>query len=80
MKKVKELLRLKFEAHLSQRKIAKNLEIGVATVSDVLSRFSNGGLPWSPLITESQLEEYLYPNRLKATVKLAPDMGAFINS
>jgi transposase len=75
MKKVKELLRLKFEAHLSQRKIAKNLEIGVATVSDVLSRFSNGGLPWSPLITESQLEEYLYPNRLKATVKLAPDMG-----
>jgi transposase len=75
MKKVKELLRLKFETHLPQIKIAKNLEIGVATVSDVLSRFSNGGLPWSPLITESQLEEYLYPNRLKATVKLAPDMG-----
>ncbi|TWX55256.1 IS21 family transposase [Colwellia hornerae] len=75
IKKVTELLRLKFEVHLSHRKIAKNLEIGVATVSDVLNRFSKGGVGWSPLITESQLEEYLYPNRLKATVKLAPDMG-----
>ncbi|RLV58156.1 IS21 family transposase, partial [Parashewanella curva] len=46
MKKVRELLRLKFDCQLSNRNIAGCLNIGAATVSEILSRFKLSQLGW----------------------------------
>lgn len=73
MKKVKEALRLKFEGNLSHRKIAKALNLGVATVSDILRRFKQVKITWPSLLTDSQLEELLYPSRATIKTKLEPD-------
>jgi DNA-binding transcriptional regulator LsrR (DeoR family) len=40
---IKAVLQLKFEAHLSQRKIARSLNIGLDTVSLHLKRASKSG-------------------------------------
>ena len=63
MRKIKELLRLKFESGLSIRQIAASLHIGVGSVHDYLARVRIAGLDW-PLpetLTEQQLEERLFP-------------------
>ena len=63
MRKIKELLRLKFESGLSIRQIAASLHIGVGSVHDYLARVRIAGLKW-PLpeaLTEQQLEERLFP-------------------
>lgn len=64
MRKVKDVLRLKFEAGLSHRDIGKCLGIGPATVSEVLTRFKSSDLAW-PLpngYSDTQLEGKLYPS------------------
>jgi transposase len=63
MRKIKELLRLKFESGLSIRQIAISLRIGVGSAHDYLARVRVAGLTW-PLpegLTEEQLEERLFP-------------------
>ena len=63
MRKIREVLRLKFEHQFSERKIAKSCNISRSTVSDYLGRFVVSGLPW-PLpdnIDETTLEGYLFP-------------------
>ena len=63
MRKIKELLRLKFESGLSIRQISTSLRIGVGSVHDYLARVRLAGLSW-PLpegLTEEQLEERLFP-------------------
>jgi len=63
MRKIKELLRLKFESALSTRQIASSLHIGIGSVHDYLARVRVAGLSW-PLpegLTEEQLEERLFP-------------------
>ena len=44
MRKIKEVLRLRFEAELSCRAIALALTIGLATVFDYLERAKRAGL------------------------------------
>ena len=63
MRKIKELLRLKFESGLSIRQIATSLRIGVGSTHDYLARVRIAGLSW-PLpegLTEEQLEDLLFP-------------------
>lgn len=63
MRKLREILRLHFEVHLSQRAIARAQGIDHVTVSDVLRRFAQAGLSW-PLpadLTDAALEQRLYP-------------------
>lgn len=63
MRKIKELLRLKFESGLSIRQISTSLRLGVGSVHEYLSRVRVAGLSW-PLpegLTEEQLEERLFP-------------------
>lgn len=63
MRKIKELLRLRFESALSTRQIAGSLHIGIGSVHDYLARVRVAGLSW-PLpegLTEEQLEERLFP-------------------
>ena len=68
MRKIREVLRLKFEHQLSERKIASSCNISRSTVSDYLGRFAVSGLSW-PLpenIDENALEGYLFPIDSKA--------------
>ena len=64
MRKTKEILRLKFEADLSNHKIGRALGISASTVWDALMRASAAGITW-PLadeIGEGELERRLYPS------------------
>ena len=62
MRKIREVLRLKFEHNLSERKISKSCNISRSTVKDYLTRFSVSGLAW-PLpdtLDEPSLDQKLF--------------------
>jgi predicted transcriptional regulator len=46
MRKIKEVLRLRFELGLGQRQIARSCSISQATVHEYLRRASAAGLSW----------------------------------
>jgi transposase len=63
MRKVREILRLHFEAHLSERQISKICLVGKGTVRRYLKRLEAAGLSW-PLpadLDEAALEKKLFP-------------------
>ncbi len=63
MRKIRELLRLRWEQHLPQRVIASSLRLGQAPVGDYLSRARRAGLTWplSNILHDAQLEALLFP-------------------
>ena len=63
MRKVREILRLKFDRELSERKIAKSCSTSRSTVADYLERFETSGLSWplSETINDSELDARLFP-------------------
>lgn len=63
MRKIKEILRLHFEAQLGKCQIARSLCIAHSTVGEVLNRFVQTGLSWPSVNTldETLLETKLYP-------------------
>lgn len=63
MRKIREVLRLKYDCRLSDRQIAKGTAIARSTVADYLRRFAAAGLSWPlpPDLTESMLEARLFP-------------------
>jgi transposase len=64
MRNLREIYRLRFEARLSQRKIARCIKASTTTVGEYLIRFEQAGLSW-PLpedITEAELEKKLFPS------------------
>jgi transposase len=63
MRKVKEILRLRFECQMSTRRIAASLAISLGSVHEYLSRARAADLAW-PLphhMTEEDLEALLFP-------------------
>ena len=46
MRKIREVLRLKYELNLSNRAIGLSCGIGSSTVSDYIQRVRNGGFTW----------------------------------
>ncbi len=63
MRKIREILRLKYELGRSNREIARSCDIGSSTVSDYLKRARMTGLTW-PLSddqSDSFLERALFP-------------------
>jgi len=63
MRKIRELLRLKFDCHLTNRDIAKSCAISHSTVGEHLRRFAECRLSW-PLsgdIDDEALENLLFP-------------------
>jgi hypothetical protein len=65
MRKVKEVLRLRFDLGLRQDQIARSCSIGQATVHRYLERASAAGLSW-PLpedCDDRRLDELLFPSR-----------------
>ena len=63
MRSIREVARLHFEFGRSQNDIARSVNIGRATVQEMLRRFSKAGLTWPlpPDLSDSQLEDMLYP-------------------
>lgn len=64
MRKIKEILRLKHEAGLSNRAIAGACKVSNSTVGEYLRRAKAAGIEW-PLgdIGEEELYEKLFPTR-----------------
>ena len=64
MRKIKEVLRLKYEAKLSQRQIARSLKMGLGTVSMYIKRAETAGLRWPSAqeMDERKLAQALFDN------------------
>lgn len=73
MRKLKEMLRLRFEKGLTHRQIAAACKVSSSTVSDTFSRFRASGLEWSFELTNEQLNEALYPKLEAGAVRPEPD-------
>jgi transposase len=67
MRRIKECLRLHYEAKLSQSAIAGALRIARSTVWDYLKRAEHSGIPWTELkdLSEEGLEKRLFSNTLR---------------
>ena len=63
MRKIQEILRLRWHLGLSQRQIAVSCHIGQSTVAEYLRRAQEAGLSWPlpPELTEAELERKLFP-------------------
>ena len=77
MRKIREVLRLKFELDLSVRQISKSTQVSRPTVTDYLHRFAMSGLPW-PLPAElgdAGIDARLFRTKpaLPAALRPAPD-------
>jgi transposase len=77
MRKIKEVLRLKWAQGLSNRQIAKTCGIARPTVGEYLRRATEAGLAWPlpPDLDEAALERQLFPPppSLPAQVRGVPD-------
>ena len=65
MRKIEEILRLKFEVELTHRAIAQSCGVSASTVSEYITHAKAAGLSW-PLpegMTTEQLEAWLYPDK-----------------
>ena len=70
MRKIKEILRLKWEANLSARKIASSCSISHHTVAKILKAAEDAGVNW-PLpeeLDDAALENLLYPEQNKGMI------------
>ena len=77
MRKIKEVLRLRFEVGLSGRQIAHSCGLGRTTVREYLQRAKRAGLCW-PLpeaLTDGELEALLFapPSALPGAARPLPD-------
>jgi transposase len=77
MRKIKEVLRLKWANELSDRKIAQSCNISRPVVANYVGRAEEAGLSW-PLpdtLTDAELERLLFPalHKSSASDRLPPD-------
>lgn len=76
MRKIKEVLRLKYELGLGMRQIARSCNISHPTVAGYIERFEKSGLSW-PLpqeMDDDTLAGLLFPPELKTGDRPLPDM------
>ena len=74
MRKITEVLRLKHERNVSNRKIATSCQIGKTTVANYLHRAEKAGISW-PLpqdMTEDRLQGLLFPEEAETNPNQAP--------
>ncbi len=77
MRKIRELLRLKFEQRLSDRKIAVVLSMSRSALGECLQRAAIAGVVW-PLpegLDDAELERRLYPSKPRPTEIPWPDFA-----
>jgi len=67
MLKIKEILRLKFESNLSNRKIGKVLNISHSVVNDHIKQFNNSNINYEDItaLNDIELKSLLYGNNKK---------------
>ncbi len=78
MRKISEVLRLKFDLCLTHREIAKGIGISAGTVSEYVSLAKAAGITW-PLpvdMTEEKLYQHLYQPVPQGTKRPQPDWGS----
>jgi len=80
MRKIKEILRLKFENGLSARSIGLSCKVGRTTVQEYLGRASVAGLTsWADAkdLSEEELEARMFPGNVSVpgTTRVLPDWG-----
>jgi transposase len=77
MRKIKEVLRLKFELNMSERQISKSTQTSKGTISNYLKRFIVSGLSWPlpPTLSEADIEARLFPPKpaLPDALRPTPD-------
>src|SRR5450759_2887472 len=76
MRKTKEILRLAQESGLSNRQIARSLNVSATTVGECLRRAREAGITW-PLpegMDDEALEKALYGEAEREPSKTVPDM------
>jgi len=77
VRKIREVLRLKSEARLSDRQIAAVLGSARSTVQECLRRARTAGLLWPlPDLDDDELHERLYPRTRAAPRYPTPDFEA----
>ena len=72
MRKIKEVLRLKYDFGISEREIARSCGIARSTVADYLMKAKAAGLGWpeAAALTDTQIEGQLFPaKRIPSSVK-----------
>lgn len=77
VRKIKEVLRLRYEAGLAIRKIARSCCMAHSSVSDLVRRAMSAGISW-PLpdgMDEATLEALLYPPAKQDVTRAIPDMA-----
>jgi len=74
MKKIREVLRLKYECGLPHRQVAASCGIGISTVSDYLHRAERCGMSWADAkpLTDAQVEARLFGKAQFAFADRAP--------
>ena len=77
MRKIKEVLRLKYHSALSRRQIAQICQVSRSTVADYLYRAERAEISW-PLpqdLTDQELEQRLFPSgaSVPSSAKPLPD-------
>ncbi|MBD8790992.1 IS21 family transposase [Pseudomonas syringae] len=72
MRKIREVLRLKFDAGLSVRKIATSLRISSGSAGNYLNRFNACGLTWPTALSDAELERCLFPPAATAPSEQRP--------
>jgi hypothetical protein len=85
MRRIKEVLRLKYELGLGQRQIARSCSIGQATVNDYLRRAAAAGIQW-PLTEEwddDRIDRELFGSRTQPSAppsqRTPPDFPSIHN-
>ena len=75
MRKIKEVLRLKYDCGISEREISRSCQVSRSTVADYIRRTAAAGLNWSEAsaLTQTQLEERLFPTEhIPSSIKRPP--------
>ena len=78
MRKIREILRLKWTAGRRHRQIARALGVGVGTVSEVVRGAAAAGLDWERVaaLSDAELEAALYGRPRRALRTPLPDPAA----
>ena len=75
MRKIKEVLRLKYDCGISEREISRSCQVSRSTVADYIRRATAAGLNWSEAsaLAQTRLEERLFPTEhIPSSVKRPP--------
>lgn len=77
MRKIKDVLRLKFDAHLSHERIAASLGLSKGVVSKYVTLAAAAQLDWQTIqeMNEAELQRRLLPAPVKLNDVLLPDYG-----